>query len=179
MDRDVQIRADRELSSRSRLARDAGGPAEPFELGTDREVDTVGVPGGGGVTTAGDLALFYQALIGDGRSYDGKQIWKTETLREALRVRSGDYVDHIFGFRCNRALGVSVAGDDGQANIRGFGKTASPKAFGHGGAGGQIGWGDPATGISIGYCTNGFDRNEYRQARRGVAISSLAGVCAG
>jgi CubicO group peptidase (beta-lactamase class C family) len=143
------------------------------------ELREVGVPGGGGVTTAGDLALFYQALIGDGRSYDGKQIWKTETLREALRVRSGDYVDHVFGFRCNRALGVSVAGDDGQANIRGFGKTASPRAFGHGGAGGQIGWGDPATGISIGYCTNGFDRNEYRQARRGVAISSLAGVCAG
>jgi len=29
-------------------------------------------------------------------------------------------------------------------------------AFGHLGAGGQIAWGDPETGISVGYCTNGF-----------------------
>jgi len=65
------------------------------------------------------------------------------------------------------------------ANYRGFGKTNSALAFGHGGAGGQIGWADPATGISIGYTTNGFDRNDLRQARRGVAISSLAAVCAG
>ena len=71
-----------------------------------------------------------------------------------------------------------IAGGDGLANLRGFGKTNSPAAFGHGGAGGQIGWGDPATGISIGYCTNGFDRNDIRQGRRGVAISSLAAACA-
>ncbi len=143
------------------------------------ELREIGVPGGGGVMTAGDLALFYQALVNDGQSYDGKQIWKTETLREALRVRSGDYVDHIFKFKCNRGLGVTIAGDDGQSNWRGLGKTVSPLAFGHGGAGGQLGWGDPVSGISLGYCTNGFDRNEYRAARRGVAIASLAGVCAG
>jgi len=58
------------------------------------------------------------------------------------------------------------------ANLRGFGGTNSPLSFGHGG--GQIVWGDPATGISIGYCTNGFDRNEIRQGRGGIAISSLA-----
>jgi CubicO group peptidase (beta-lactamase class C family) len=73
---------------------------------------------------------------------------------------------------------VVVAGDDGMANFRGFGKTNSPRAFGHGGAGGQIGWADPASGISLAYCTNGFDRNDIRQGRRGVAISSLAAVCA-
>ena len=37
--------------------------------------------------------------------------------------------------------------------------------------------GDPATGISVGYCTNGFDRNVIRPGRRGVAISSLANSC--
>jgi len=44
--------------------------------------------------------------------------------------------------------------------------------------GGQIGWVDPTTGISIGYCTNGFDRHAIRQARRGVGISSCAAACA-
>ena len=137
-----------------------------------------GVPGGGAITTAGDLALFYQGLLHNPPVANSRQIWKPEVLKEALRVRSGNYFDPIFKYKCNRALGVVVAGDDGMSNYRGFGKTNSANAFGHGGAGGQIGWADPATGISLGYCTNGFDRNDIRQGRRGVAISSLAAVCA-
>ncbi len=137
-----------------------------------------GVPGGGGIMTAADLALFYQGLLHNPPVANGNPIWQPATLKEALRPRSGDYFDPIFKYKCNRALGVVVAGDDGMANYRGFGKTNSPLAFGHGGAGGQIGWGDPATGISLGYCTNGFDRNEIRQGRRGVALSSMAAVCA-
>ena len=137
-----------------------------------------GVPGGGGITTAADIALFYQGLMRNPAVDGGQPIWQSETLKEALRVRSGDYFDPIFKYKCNRALGVVIAGDDGFANFRGFGKTNSPHTFGHGGAGGQIGWADPATGISLGYCTNGFDRNDIRQGRRGVALSSLAAVCA-
>ncbi len=142
----------------------------------DPAVREAGVPGGGGIMTAGELALFYQGILHN-RGVDGKQIWKPEILGEALRVRSGDYKDPIFRVRCNRGLGVVLAGGDGMANYRGFGKTNSADAFGHGGAGGQIGWADPASGISLGYCTNGFDRNDLRQGRRGVAISSLAAQC--
>jgi CubicO group peptidase (beta-lactamase class C family) len=144
----------------------------------DPVVRESGVPGGGGIMTAGDLALFYQGLLHNLPVSTGAPIWKPETLRDALRVRSGDYFDPVFKYKCNRALGVIVAGSDGFANYRGFGKTNSPNTFGHGGAGGQIGWGDPSTGISLGYCTNGFDRNDLRQGRRGVAISSLAAICA-
>jgi CubicO group peptidase (beta-lactamase class C family) len=148
-------------------------------LGFNRpNVREAGVPGGGGIMTAGDLALFYQGLLHN-RGTNGAPIIKPEALKDALRVRSSDYKDPIFGYKVNRALGVVVAGDDGLANYRGFGKTNSPLAFGHGGAGGQIGWADPTTGISLGYCTNGFDRNDMRQGRRGVGISSLAAVCAG
>ena len=137
-----------------------------------------GVPGGGGIMTAAELALFYQGLLHNPPVTNGAPIWKPEVLKEAMRVRSSDYFDPIFKYKCNRALGVIVAGDDGFANYRGFGRATSPLAFGHGGAGGQIGWGDPVTGISLGYCTNGYDRNDIRQGRRGVAISSLAAVCA-
>jgi CubicO group peptidase (beta-lactamase class C family) len=147
-------------------------------LGFNRpNVREAGVPGGGGIMTAGDLALFYQGMLHN-RGIDGAPIINPEALSEGLRVRSGDYKDPIFGVKVNRALGVVVAGGDGLANYRGFGKTNSALAFGHGGAGGQIGWADPATGISLGYCTNGFDRNDMRQGRRGVALSSLAAVCA-
>jgi len=140
-------------------------------------VREAGVPGGGGIMTAAELALFYQGVMRN-RGKDGQPLWKPETLAEALRPRSGDYTDPYLGHKVNRALGVVVAGDDGKANFRGFGKTNSPAAFGHGGAGGQIGWADPASGISLAYCTNGFDRNEIRQGRRGVALSSLAAICA-
>jgi CubicO group peptidase (beta-lactamase class C family) len=144
----------------------------------DSIVRESGVPGGGGIMTAAELALFYQGLMHNPPVANGARIWKPEVLEEALRVRSADYYDPIFKYKCNRALGVIVAGSDGFANYRGFGRATSPGAFGHGGAGGQIGWGDPVSGISLGYCTNGYDRNDIRQGRRGVAISSLAAVCA-
>ena len=134
-----------------------------------------GVPGGGGIMTAGDLALFYQALL-TGRAPDGTVVWKPETLEHARRVRTGELVDPMFGRPVNRALGVVVAGD--APNLRGFGHGNSPLAFGHGGAGGQIGWADPATGLSLGYCTNGHDLHMIRQGRRGVGISSRAAGCA-
>jgi CubicO group peptidase (beta-lactamase class C family) len=123
------------------------------------------------------MALFYQALLTGGRAPDGGRIWSEAVLRDVMRVRTEGYVDPVFGQSPNRGLGVVIAGDDGKSNLRGFGRTNSPATFGHGGAGGQIAWGDPATGISIGYCTNGFDRNDLRQGRRGVAISSLAASC--
>jgi len=132
-----------------------------------------GVPGGGGIMTAADLALFYQALL-TGRAHDGTEIWKPETLRSAREIRSGDLRDLLMGKRANRALGLIIAGD-ADRNFRGFGHTGSELMFGHNGAGGQIAWADPESGLSIGYCTNGVDRNVIRQGRRGVGISSRAG----
>ena len=139
------------------------------------EFRAVGVPGGGGVATAAGLALFYQGLL-HGGALGGPEVWTAETLAMALEVRSGDLVDPLYGKRVNRALGVVVAGDH-ERNFRGFGHRNSPLAFGHGGAGGQIAWADPASGVSIGYCTNGHDRNPLRMGRRGVGISNRAAVC--
>ncbi len=59
-----------------------------------------------------------------------------------------------------------------------MGRTVSPLAVGHNGAGGQIAWGDPATGLSFGYCTNGLDQNALREPRRTTALASRAGACA-
>jgi len=133
----------------------------------------LGVPGGGGIMTAADLALFYQALL-----HNPGGLWDPGVLADGTgRVRT-TLPDPLLRVPSLRTLGIVVAGEDGKSSIRGFGKTVSPRAFGHGGAGGQIGWADPATGVSVAYCTNGLDANQVRQARRGVAISSLAGVCA-
>ncbi|MEO2169004.1 MAG: serine hydrolase domain-containing protein [bacterium] len=164
--------------------REAGLPVPPVTEVTEDalqsfnlpEVREAGIPGGGGTMTAADLALFYQALL-TGSAQDGTRLWQKDTILSARRVRSGDLRDPVFGKPANRGLGLMISGDETR-NFRGFGHTCSPEAFGHGGAGGQIAWADPATGISIGYCTNGHDRNPMRQARRGIGISNRAAVCA-
>lgn len=143
------------------------------------EVRAVGVPGGGGVAGAAQLAMFYQPMVNGGTTAKGTRIMKAETIEWATTVRTKDFHrDLVFNQPVNRALTVVVAGDDGFAFQRGFGHSSSPRAFGHGGAGGQIGWGDPETGISVGYCTDGFV-DDLTQGRRGVAISSLAGQVLG
>lgn len=139
------------------------------------EIRAVGVPGGGAMANAADMALFYQALLHGG--LDGAQLWSSETLADVRRVRSGDLTDPMFKKPANRALGIIISGDDSRS-FRGFGKTNSALAFGHNGAGGQLAWVDPATGLSLAYLTPGHDRNSVRQARRGVAIGSLAALCA-
>lgn len=140
----------------------------------DPAVRAVGVPGGGGICGAGALALYHQALLHGGRS--GELLWQPQILERARQVHSGVLTDPLFRKRANRGLGLIIAGDDDRS-YRGFGKTNSPDAFGHNGAGGQIAWVDPATGLSFAYVTSGHDRNSVRQARRGVALSSIAAVC--
>ena len=135
------------------------------------EIRAVGVPGGGGIMSAAAIALFYQSLLHGGLG--DRRVWQDETLAMARTVISGDYKDMMYGKPVNRALGIVVAGDEDR-NFRGFGHLNSELAFGHGGAGGQIAWADPATGISVGYCTNGHDRNPMRLGRRGVSISNKA-----
>jgi CubicO group peptidase (beta-lactamase class C family) len=143
----------------------------------DPEMRATDFPAGGLMTTAGDIALFYQALLNDGKAHDGTRIWQSDMVREARRIRSGKLIDPARGIVANRALGIVIAGDDGKANLRGFGRTNSAESFGHPGFGGQIGWADPASGVSFGYLTNGYDRNDLREGRRGVAVCSMAGAC--
>ncbi len=139
----------------------------------------VGVPGGGAVGGAAELALFYQTLINRGETADGTRVFKPETIEAATVVRTTEaHRDPMYGnVPVNRCVGLIVAGADGQAHFRSFGRTTSSRAFGHPGAGGQIAWGDPATGISVGYCIDGF-ADWVVQGRRITAISSLAGSCA-
>ena len=138
------------------------------------EVRAVGVPGGGGIATAATVALFYQALL-----HNPDKLWDPDVLANATgRVRN-TFPDFLaLGAPANRALGVVVAGDDGNANLRGFGHTQSPRTFGHNGAGGQIAWADPESGLSFCYLTNGRHLNPIREGRRSIGISSRAAVCA-
>lgn len=138
----------------------------------DPELQQVGLPGGGGIMRASDLALFYQAVL-----HNPGNMWRPDVHADVLATVRNRLPDVMTGVPANRTLGLVQAGDDGFAHVRGMGRTVSPLTVGHNGARGQIAWGDPVSGLSLGYCTNGLDRHSVREQRRTSAISSTAGVC--
>ena len=136
------------------------------------DVRAVGVPGAGGVSTAADLALFYQAVL-----HDPLGIWEPEVRADVTSTVRNSYPDFM-GTPANRTRGLVVKGDDERSAICGaWGDVVSARSFGHNGAAGQIAWADPESGVSFAFLTNGIDEHELRQWRRSAAIANRAGNC--
>lgn len=129
-----------------------------------------GVPGGGGIARAAEMARWYQAVL-----HNTGGFLHPDARSDAMVVRQ-NHPDWT-GTPANRSHAFQLAGGDGKAGMRGYGHGASAEAFGHSGAGGQIAWADPAAGISFAYFTNGLDRNDLASARRRVALSTRALAC--
>ena len=121
-----------------------------------------GEPGGGAVATAGQLALFYQGLL-----HNPGAIWDPAVLADGIGNVRCTLPDPVMNMPANRTLAVVVGA--------GFGATwgESPTAFGWPGAGGQIGFAEPATGISFAFLQMG-DNDQVSQFVRGVRMSQLA-----
>ncbi|MCP4436036.1 MAG: beta-lactamase family protein [Actinomycetia bacterium] len=131
-----------------------------------------GQPAGGAISRAAQLAMFYQALLGNTSGP-----WSAETLSIGTSEIRVTMPDPMTSVAANRTLGLVVAGDDGHAMMRGLGQSVSERAFGHMGAGGQVAWADPATGLSLAWFTNGLDRDPVRMGIRADEISTAAGGC--
>lgn len=121
-----------------------------------------GEPGGGGLMTAATLARFYQGLL-----HNPGERWDPEILADGVGNVRCTLPDPLMNLPANRTLGVVVGA--------GFGATwsESPTAFGWPGAGGQIGFAEPETGISFAFLQMG-DTDPVTQFVRGVRMSSLA-----
>jgi CubicO group peptidase (beta-lactamase class C family) len=153
------------------------GPPDALIMSLDAPAArAAGVPGGGAIMRAADLALFYQAVM---RDPDG--VWDAAVLLDAKTNIRCVFPDPLLQMPVNRTLGLVLAGDDGQHFMRygSFAPANSPRSIGHAGAHGQVGWGDPATGISFAYCANGIDSDVLREAVRGLRLSDLAAALAG
>lgn len=140
---------------------------------TTSDVLAAGVPGIGAVSDAASLALFYQHLL-----HDPNGLWDPEVLRDAttnVRVLMPD----MFGRAAFRTLGLETAGDDDKAHLRIGSGATSARAFGHGGAGGQVAWADPDTGVSFVFLTSSFDNDFVRTIRREATVNELAARCVG
>lgn len=132
----------------------------------------IGGPGGGGIATAACVALFFDGLLAD-EGGSGKGIWQREMLQDAWTPRQIDLIDPMTKHPARRGLGVVTAGSDAKM-WRGFPENVSARSFGHMGAGGQIAWADPESGLCFAYCTNAAQQNAARQGAIGFGLSTLA-----
>jgi CubicO group peptidase (beta-lactamase class C family) len=101
------------------------------------------IPAAGGITTARSLARMYTSLIGP---VDGVQLFKSARLRDAtaLQVYSDD---PVLEEPIPKALGYFLGGPASP-----MGTVAS--RFGHPGAGGSIGFADPARHLGVAFLKN-------------------------
>ena len=156
------------------LGSHVGETAEGFLLRfNEPAVLAAGVPGAGAVGRAADVAMFYQSLL-----HNGAGLWDPATLADATGHVRNTLVDPLFKVPANRTLGLMVAGDDGHAVVRGFGRSAGPRSFGAPGVGGQIAWADPDSGLSFCYLTNGLEADVIATFTRSAKIAGLAARCA-
>lgn len=101
------------------------------------------LPAGNGITDARSMARMYASLIGDG--VDGVRLFTDETVKRASTEESND-VDQVIGIRSRFGVGFYLYVEGSNMIQEG--------AFGHGGAGGSIGFADPKAEIGFGYVMN-------------------------
>lgn len=126
-----------------------------FEMPVVRRAAIAGV---GGIFTARSLARFY-AILANGGELGGKRLLSADRVEKCCHLRAGGTLPDPVFFGMPMPLGEGGYWMyDGQSPLTlAFGSTT---AIGAPGAGGSLGWADPRTGLSVGYCHNrmsGFD----------------------
>jgi hypothetical protein len=133
---------------------------------------SAGVPGAGCIMTASDVAATYQTFL-----QNPGDLWPSHLLAQATSEVINTFLDDYAGVGANRSVGFTIAGASADAIHRGFGRRNSEEAFGHGGAGGQIAWADPATGLSFASVSNGLMMDAHRIEEFECEMSDLAIAC--
>lgn len=100
------------------------------------------MPAAGGIMTARDLARYYASMTPGGAN--GFRLLPPKRVALATRERRRD-LDQVIGLEIRKGLGWILPGPNGES-IPGF-----PGAFGHPGAGGSVGYADPAHDLAVGF----------------------------
>jgi CubicO group peptidase (beta-lactamase class C family) len=103
------------------------------------------IPAANGVTNARSLARFYAGLTGTVEGGPSTPILGPDQVAKASE-RQTTGADRCLMFETTFGLGFFVASE--------FAPYGGPKAFGHTGAGGSVGFTDPENGIGFGYTMN-------------------------
>jgi CubicO group peptidase (beta-lactamase class C family) len=107
-------------------------------------------PGAGGIMNARSLAKHYALLAGRGQ-LRGVRLLSEQRVDE-MRSLQSDAGDEVIGQSYRRGLGYWLGGAPMNANTAVIGP--DPRALGHPGAGGSIGWADPEIGLGAAILKN-------------------------
>lgn len=151
------------------VAGTASSPNAGLQAMEDPRIREAGVPGAGAVSDASSLALFYQQLL-----HNSAGVFDPAVLADVTGNVRNTMAGAAMGILAMRTLGLEVQGDDPTAKFRSGSGAASPRTFGHGGAGGQIAWADPDSGLSFVYLTDGCDLHAIRQGSRVRELAAAA-----
>jgi len=130
------------------------------------------IPASNGHGTARSIAHVYGALA-NGGSVDGVRVLSPEGVGRCGSPQS-EGPDRVLGARTRFGLGYMMSQPDDVAGRIG----PNPRAFGHPGAGGSIGFCDPDAGLGFAYVMNGMDRN-ILTSRRATALIEAVYECLG
>jgi CubicO group peptidase (beta-lactamase class C family) len=129
------------------------------------------IPAGNIYATGDEAGAFYEMLLRGG-DYNGKQIFKPETILEAIRPAGPIHIDRTLllpvRFSAGFVLGEWPAGIFGR-NCR--------SAFGHLGFLTTICWADPARDISVGFVNSGKSVSADQLLPMGAVLGSISGCC--
>jgi CubicO group peptidase (beta-lactamase class C family) len=123
--------------------------ADATRLSNEPEFLTGVIPAGNVVTTANELARFFE-LLRRGGTLDGVEIFEPRTIRRALVEHSYLEIDYTLGFPTRFSLGLML----GAQRLSLYGPDTE-HAFGHLGFTNIIGWADPERAISAAVITSG------------------------
>lgn len=123
---------------------------DAIEMSNDARFLTAVIPSGNVITTATDVATFYQCLLNGGR-VNGKQVFAPETVQRAIEPdRSSASIDRTIGIPLRYSPGFMVG-------HRGLGLYGWNRAstFGHLGLSSTLTWARPDTATVVALVTNG------------------------
>lgn len=133
---------------------------------TDSEEGTARcVPGGNGRGPVRELGWFYEALLGEGMR-NGTRILSPQTVAAlTARHRVGMH-DATLGLIVDWGLGFAI-------DTIAYGRHASVRTFGHGGAQSSVGFADPEHGVVVTLVTNGMPGRDHHYRRFESVCSAL------
>jgi CubicO group peptidase (beta-lactamase class C family) len=106
------------------------------------------IPAANGITDARSLARMYAGLVGDG--VDGVRLFTDDTVANVTTEQSSGPDSVLFA---PTRFGLGFFLDSA------FQPLGGPRAFGHAGAGGSLGFADPDANIGFGYVMNKMQQN--------------------
>jgi CubicO group peptidase (beta-lactamase class C family) len=137
----------------------------------DPRAQAAGIPGGGGIARATDIALIYQSFV-----HNPGEAHPADWLADATTTVRNGSISASDGVPANRTIAGIVAGADGMNDYRWF--PHAPHVFGHPGAGGQLCWVDVESGLSFCFLHDTLQLDPSHDLRRCRDLNALAIACA-